>query len=124
MSNASAPVKLYAFDVDETLELSGGPVRLADVVRLRKDGHIVGLCGNWAVVTQSWPEWFEIFSFVGPMLMTKPEFLEQLSTYVPAEEYVMVGNILGISGQSDDQGAANAAGWRFIKESDFARGTR
>jgi hypothetical protein len=124
VSNASAPVKLYAFDVDETLELSGGPVRLADVVRLRKDGHIVGLCGNWAVVTRSWPEWFEFFSFVGPMLMTKPEFLKQLSTYVPAEEYVMVGNILGVSGQSDDQGAANAAGWRFIKESDFARGTR
>jgi hypothetical protein len=36
----------------------------------------------------------------------------------------MVGNIKGVSGASDDEGAANLAGWRFIKESDFAAGTR
>jgi hypothetical protein len=36
----------------------------------------------------------------------------------------MVGNIKGISGRSDDEGAANLAGWRFIKESDFAAGAR
>ena len=89
-----------------------------------KEGHIVGLCGNWAVVTRAWPEWFHIFSFIGPMLMSKPDFLKQLSTYIPAEEHVMVGNILGVSGQSDDQGAAIAAGWRFIRESDFASGVR
>ena len=117
-------MRLYAFDVDETLEVSGGPVRLVDVVGLRQEGHVVGLCGNWAIVTRSWPEWFQIFSFIGPMLMSKPDFLKQLSTYVPAEEHVMVGNILGISGQSDDQGAAIAAGWRFIRESDFANGMR
>jgi hypothetical protein len=34
----------------------------------------------------------------------------------------MVGNIKGISGTSDDQGVANLAGWRFIKENDFAAG--
>ena len=117
-------MKLYAFDVDDTLEVAGGPVRLADVVGLRQAGHIVGLCGNWGVVTRSWPEWSQIFSFVGPMAMSKRDFLEQLSTYVPAKEYIMVGNILGVSGQSDDQGAAVAAGWRFIRESDFASGIR
>jgi hypothetical protein len=37
---------------------------------------------------------------------------------------VMVGNILGISGASDDRGAAERAGWRFIQESEFARGVR
>jgi hypothetical protein len=36
----------------------------------------------------------------------------------------MVGNIKGISGTSDDQGAAHLAGWRFIKESNFAAGAR
>jgi hypothetical protein len=36
----------------------------------------------------------------------------------------MVGNIKGVSGASDDQGAADLAGWRFIKESDFASGAR
>jgi hypothetical protein len=34
----------------------------------------------------------------------------------------MVGNILGVSGASDDKGAAETAGWRFIKESEFAAG--
>ena len=39
-------------------------------------------------------------------------------------DYIMVGNIKGVSGASDDEGAANLAGWRFIKESDFAAGAR
>jgi hypothetical protein len=39
-------------------------------------------------------------------------------------DYVMVGNILGISGASDDRGAAERAGWRFIQESEFAKGVR
>jgi len=34
----------------------------------------------------------------------------------------MVGNILDISGARDDRGAAERAGWRFIQESEFARG--
>ena len=34
----------------------------------------------------------------------------------------MVGNILGISGASDDQGAAARAGWRFIQERDSPTG--
>ena len=88
---------VYAFDVDETLELSNGPVKLADLVVLREHGHIVGLCGNWAMVTQQCPDWHRICSFVGPC---------------------------GISGASDDRGAAERAGWRFIQESEFAKGVR
>ncbi len=38
---------VYAFDVDDTLEVSEGPVKLSDLVDLREHGHIVGLCGNW-----------------------------------------------------------------------------
>ncbi len=34
----------------------------------------------------------------------------------------MVGNILGISGPRDDRGAAERAGWRFIRDSGFAEG--
>jgi hypothetical protein len=92
---------VYAFDVDETLEVSNGPVKLLDLAKLREQGHIVGLCGNWAMVTLHCPDWHHICSFVG-----------------------MVGNILGISGASDDRGAAERAGWRFIQESAFARGAR
>jgi hypothetical protein len=57
---------VYAFDVDETLEVSKGPVKLVDLVKLREHGHIVGLCGNWAMVTLHCPDWHHICSFVGP----------------------------------------------------------
>jgi hypothetical protein len=117
-------MKIYAFDVDDTLEVSGGPVSIESVRSLKSEGHIVGLNGNWAVVVRSAPQWHRIFSFIGPMAMSKDTFLNQLRTYIRADDYVMVGNIKGVSGASDDEGAANLAGWRFIKESDFAAGAR
>ena len=117
-------MKIYAFDVDDTLEVSGGPVSIESVRSLKSEGHIVGLNGNWAVVVRSAPQWHCIFSFIGPMDMSKDTFLNQLRTYIRADDYVMVGNIKGVSGASDDEGAANLAGCRFIKESAFAAGAR
>ena len=108
-------MRIYAFDVDDTLEVSGGPISIASVGSLKPQGHIVGLNGNWAVVVQTVPLWHRIFSFVGPMDMSKDTFLKQLRTYIPADDYIMVGNIKGISGASDDQRAAKLARWRFIK---------
>ena len=58
------------------------------------------------------------------MEVSKDTFLNQLKTYIPAEDYIMVGSTKGVSGGSDDEGAANLAGWGFIKESDFAAGVR
>ncbi|MGH7827952.1 MAG: hypothetical protein ACREQ7_22595 [Candidatus Binatia bacterium] len=115
---------IYAFDVDDTLEITGGPISIVSVDSLRTQGHIVGLNGNWASVVQTVPVWHRIFSFIGPMEMTKDFFLNQLKTHIRADDYIMVGNIKGVSGASDDEGAANLAGWRFIKESDFAAGAR
>jgi hypothetical protein len=115
--------KIYAFDVDETLEISGGPVRLGMLLDLKSQGHILGLCGNWAVVTRNLPWWACLFSFFNAGADKAP-FLVQVKTYVPAEDYVMVGNIKDVSGASDDAGAAAAAGWRFIRESEFAGGAR
>ena len=115
---------LYAFDVDQTLWLSDGPIKLADLMELRNSGHLLGLCGNFAAVTLRMPEWHYLFSFIGPMAMTKEAFLLQVRQYVPADEYVMVGNIQGVSGESDDQGAASRAGWRFISETAFSLGAR
>jgi hypothetical protein len=117
-------MNIYAFDVDDTLELSGGPITIASIGDLKSQGHIVGLNGNWAVVVQRLSIWHRIFSFVGPMEMSKDSFLSQLKAYIRAEDYIMVGNIIGVSGGSDDEGAANLAGWRFIKESEFAEGKR
>jgi hypothetical protein len=121
-------MKIYAFDVDETLELSGGPIKVSDVLALKKERHVIGICGNWAQAINVWPEFIHFVSFIGPMSAPKDQFLEQLRVYlVPlskAEELVMVGNILGVSGASDDQGAAERAGVRFISEKDFAEGLR
>jgi hypothetical protein len=117
-------MNIYAFDVDDTLDVSGGPISIASVESLKTQGHIIGLNGNWAVVVQTVPLWHRIFSFIGPMQMSKNIFLNELKTYIRADDYVMVGNIKGISGASDDEGAADLAGWRFIKESDFAAGAR
>jgi hypothetical protein len=117
-------MKIYAFDVDDTLEVSGGPISIASVGSLKPQGHIVGLNGNWGMVVQTVPLWHRIFSFIGPMEMSKDIFLNQLRTYIPADDYIMVGNIKGVSGASDDERAAKSAGWRFIKESDFAEGAR
>ena len=117
-------MKIYAFDVDETLEVGGGPVTIESVVELHSCGHAVGLCGNYAVTVRVWEQWHRVVNFLGPMEMPKDAFLRQLKTYVPCEEVIMVGNVLGVSGSSDDAGAAQRAGVRFIKESDFATGAR
>ena len=117
-------MKIYAFDVDHTLIISSGPVTLESIIELRKEGHIVGICGNWAAVVQCVMGWHNLFSFIGPMEIPKALFLNQISTFIRAESYIMVGNIIGVSGASDDKGAAEQAGWKFIQENSFAAGHR
>jgi hypothetical protein len=117
-------LKVYAFDVDETLEISAGPVKLTDLMALRNEGHIVGVSGNWAAFVQRVAGWQHLVSFLNAGTPNKETHLMHLKQFVPADDFVMVGNILGVSGASDDQGAAQRVGWRFIKESDFAAGAR
>jgi len=38
------------------------------------------------VVVQSVPLWHRIFSFIGPMEMSKDIFLDQLRTYIRADD--------------------------------------
>jgi len=115
---------VYAFDIDHTLELAGGPVSIQAISELRRAGHITGLCGNWGMVTRSFHEWHELFSFLGPVAVSKEQFLSEVKTHCPADGYVMVGNDPALYGESDDKLAARRAGWRFIREQEFARGTR
>ena len=131
-------MKVYAFDVDETLEISNGPVKLESLSALRREGHIVGLCGNLNAFCTRVPNWQDFISFTmmfdtypvigGPMgsMVPKDVWLKvfRQTTFPTADEYIMVGNVQGISGASDDKGAAERADWRFIKESDFAVGMR
>lgn len=116
---------VYAFDVDETLEVSGGPVLVESLRELHRMGHTIGICGNFHVGTHGIPDWPRLFSFLGSMGMTKAGFLQQIKTYTPpADDYVMVGNDDRYFGQSKDKQAADEAGWRFIREHDFAAGVR
>lgn len=131
--------KLYAFDVDETLEISNGPVKLQSLMDLRKQGHIVGVCGNWGLFVKV-AGWQHIASFLncciqasdqqGNVYGDKGWFLAELRKYTPADEYIMVGNVFGrvnslgfTCGSHDDVGAAKG-GYRFIVEDDFASGVR
>jgi hypothetical protein len=116
--------RVYAFDIDDTIEGLGGPVTVQSLADLRAAGHVVGLCGNWAAFCRAVDRWWQVVSFMN-VGIGKDAFLTDLKEHLSGyEDYVLVGNVLGVSGASDDQGAAQRAGWRFIQESDFARGTR
>src|SRR6202171_4735046 len=121
-------MKVYAFDGDETLCLSHGPVQWEALVALRAEGHVLGLCGNWGAVTLQVPDWHLVLSFIGPSLIgtDKVNFLGTIKQYVRAEEYVMVGNDHSLRAYTspDDRRAADAAGWRFLSETAFAAGRR
>ncbi len=136
-------MKVYAFDVDECLETSNGPVTVEMLRELRKEGHVLGICGNLSAFLPRIPTWHEFISFTmnfdfgfngwyGMGLIPKPIWLHcfQHVAFPGAEEYVMVGNIFGeknglghVCGSHDNE-AAQQAGWRFIKEDDFAAGAR
>ena len=115
---------VYAFDVDETLTISNGPVSPEQLERLHNEGHVVGICGNWAGFVQSVPGWQRYINFLGQMEMSKPAFLSQLKVFIPALRYIMVGNDPAIFGNSHDKQAAEMAGWEFIREHDFVEEMR
>lgn len=121
----TSSAQLFAFDVDDTLEVANGPVTVSALRELVAQGHIVGLCGNWAVFVRAVGDWQRLISFLGPLGISKAEFLVQLRLHVPAADYVMIGNDPQTGrGSSLDRSAADEAGWRFILERDFAAGTR
>jgi hypothetical protein len=123
-------MNVYAFDVDETLEISNGPVILEMMLEPREQGHAVGLCGNMNVFCKV-PDWHRRISFLGQGYMPKHMFLHGIKANVQdAEDWVMVGNVFGATNSlgfvcgSHDSEEAMIAGWRFIKEDDFANGAR
>ncbi len=130
--------KVYAFDIDHTMDwtwqgrepANPGPVTIHMLERLLDEGDIVGFCGNHTRVgdfLKQSPEWGQKASFFWPGGDWGPKhiFLIGLKgVLLCASEFILVGNVLGVSGTSDDAGEAARAGWRFIKESDFAAGVR
>ena len=137
-------VKAYAFDVDECLETSNGPVTIQMLKDLYEEGHIVGICGNLRAFIPKCQDWHRFISFTmnfdfgfngwygGMSLIPKEIWLHcfQHVTCPGLDEYVMIGNIFGeknslgfVCGSRDNEAAARA-GWRFIKEDNFAKGVR
>lgn len=123
-------MKVYAFDFDETFETSNGPVTLEMLRNLRNEGHIVGICGNWAGFVHTVSGWQNVVSFINCGGTPKEVHLNELKRWIPADDFVMVGNVFGeknslgfVGGSHDSEVAANC-GWRFIKEDDFANGAR
>lgn len=136
-------MKVYAFDVDECLETSNGPVTMQMLRDLHEGGDVVGICGNLSAFLPRCLDWHRFvsvtmnfdFGFEGRYLgslVPKSIWLHcfQHVAFPIADEYVMVGNVFGeknslgfVCGSHDDV-TAREAGWRFIKEDDFAKGQR
>lgn len=115
--------KVYAFDVDDTLEVSGGPVKISSIVEIKSERTLILLAGNWAVVTSQVHNWQYLFSGMN-VGIAKEVFLAEIKKYIQSNEYIMVGNVKNGTHKSDDKGAAGTAGWRFISEQQFAAGER
>lgn len=109
-------MKVYAFDVDLTLDCAGGPIPISQLYLLSAQRHIIGICGNWPVFVHAVPDWQFLVSFIGPMGVSKGNMLTMISTFMRADEYILVGNA------PQDLDAAKAAGWTFISENDFMGG--
>ena len=54
----------------------------------------------------------------------KVAFMQNILRYIPADDYIMVGNRKGGFSPDDEELARLAGGWRFISEKDFASGVR
>lgn len=115
--------RVFAFDVDETLEISNGPIKISDLETLyNNNDNVVGICGNYPLFIREVKNWNKITSFLGQLfpLLSKEQFLIEMKTNIKADEYIMVGNDPEHYGNSNDIDAAKKAGWIFIREDKFS----
>jgi hypothetical protein len=116
----------FAFDVDHTLEVNQGPIEVESMRKLHRQGHIVGLCGNWEHFIDHVPDWRTFIRFYGPdhtRLQPKHEMLQNVRNMMPmANAFIMVGNDPRrfTFPVSNDIGAASLAGWGYVAENAFA----
>lgn len=113
--------RVFAFDVDETLDISNGPINHEVLKILYDRNNIVGICGNWSHFVRSVPDWNKCVSFVGQFYhhMSKQDFLGYIKDAVSADEYILVGNDPAHFGNSNDIEAARLANWTFVREDEF-----
>jgi len=98
---------VYAFNVDGTLEVSAGPIKLEALRKLRAYVFIVGNYAKLAEVTTEFPNG-------NPEGLPKEEALRRLGErFAPQEEKIYVADTKA------DEEVAERAGWRFCYAKDF-----
>jgi hypothetical protein len=124
-------VNCYAFDIDHTLEISNGPVKLSQLVNLRNQGHIIGVVGNFGLFMDVVVGWHQLICFwniqegmdkAATLRWVKRSLDRPLMHHTHIDHYIMVGNEGTGWPMSADKEAATAAGWEFIKEEQFKEG--
>jgi hypothetical protein len=115
---------VFAFDVDHTLEVNQGPIPVESLRKLSRQGHVVGLCGNYQHFLDHVPDWQSFIRFWGPdhsRLQPKHEMLQHVRNTWRGNAYIMVGNDPRRFpfAVSNDIGAANLAGWGYVAENAF-----
>jgi len=99
---------VYVFDVDGTLEVSGGPIKLEILRKLRAYVFIVGNYAKLAETTTEFPNG-------NPEGLPKEEALRRLGErFAPQEEKIYVGD-----DRIGDREAALKAGWKYVHPDDF-----
>jgi len=98
---------VVAFDVDGTLEISGGPIPLSKLWELKKAGVVVGVVGNWELAIKH----IRGLDFYQAGIPNKAEILRAIGEGKVLRIYV--------GDTEDDAGQALAAGWIFLYPRDF-----
>jgi len=100
---------LYAFDVDGTLEVSEGPIKLGVLRNLIAQGHPVYIVGNYGKLSQTTLEFPN-----GNLFSTKESSLKILSERHPEQtQKIYIGDV------ETDKTSAESAGWQFVFAKDF-----
>jgi len=98
---------VVAFDVDGTLEISGGPVPLWRLRELKEAGVIVGIVGNWELAIRH----IRGLDFYQAGIPSKSGILRAIGEGKVLRIYV--------ADTEEDARQATLAGWIFLHPKDF-----
>jgi len=98
---------IVAFDVDGTLDISGGRIPVRHLLDLKRSGLIVGVVGNWKLAFER----VKGLDFYQAGIPSKAEILKALGEEKAFRLYV--GDL------ESDKAEADKAGWNFIFASDY-----
>lgn len=102
---------IIAFDVDGTLEISTGPVKLDVLRRLKAEGHIIYIVGNYGKLAQTTTEFAD-----GNIGGTKAESLRLLAAKHSPELRKTY-----VTDTPEDEAATKEAYWKFIYAQEYAK---